>query len=86
MAAKKGWYLQDIDKLGDGCTLLPLMDIGQYGNAKVLANFSEDRKRFPEAEPTFAIPAGPIRLVEARLVNQPDARTRGDLLKSGCHL
>jgi hypothetical protein len=52
-------------------------DVGQHGEARLAPHLGEDRE--PALHPDAAVAAerGPVRLVEGRLVDEPEARPRG---------
>ena len=62
------------------------MHVGQDRHADAFANLRKDGKRELNAQTAHRIGAGAVRLVEACLVDEPQARLRRDLLQRRRHL
>ena len=71
--AQEGRDLQDVDRLRDGGALVALMHVGQNRQAEFLADIGEDRQRLFQSRCRAPCSAGAVGLVEAGLVDQPDA-------------
>ena len=80
LAAEEGGDLQRVDRLGDPGALGALVHVGDHRQADRLADFGEDRQRRLEPQPARARAGGAVRLVERRLVDEPDPEPRRDLL------
>ncbi len=81
MPAKEGRDLQHVDHFGDLGALPGLVHVGEHRQAEVLAQIGEDRQRLVYPEPALPREARPVRLVEARLVDEADPETCRHLLQ-----
>jgi hypothetical protein len=60
--------------------------VGEHRHAERRAQLGEDRQRLVEPDAARAFGAGAVGLVERGLVDEADAKPRGDLLQRGGHL
>src|SRR5262249_48446148 len=58
-------------------------NVGEHGQSSLLPNLREHGERFLEAHSALALEAGAVRLVEARLVDEPDLELLAHLLQRG---
>ena len=86
LAAEEGGNLQHVHGLRHGGALVALMHIGQDRQAEFGADFGEDRQRPFQAHAALGIGAGAVGLVEAGLVDQPDAGLVAGLLQRARHV
>ena len=83
LAAKESGDLQRVDGLGDRSALGALVHVGDHRQAEAFADVGEHRQRRREPQPPRARARGAVRLVEGRLVDEPDL-SRAAISFSAC--
>src|SRR5690606_21205992 len=83
LAAEEGRNLQDVNRFGDRSALFDFMNVRQYGQAELLADFGEDGERRLEADTALGMRRSPVRLVEAGLEDEANPDLLRDLLQRG---
>ena len=86
LAAEKGGNLEHVHRLGDRRALVLAVHVGEHRATVGGAQFGEHRQGGIHPDAARGAQARAVRLVERRLVDQPDSRVGGDFGERAAHV